>query len=159
MVKQSGHAIHYVAAARPVSSGVSTRLDRLQCRQRCLPPEALDASEPGLPKQLDVHLTHRWRGLDSNFQYASAVTLVVAPACLGRIGAPFCRSTIAHRPSRQKAIAALWLRACERCRSHPRCRLEYAALARLHLDMPSVQRNQRRAMPDRDDGRVWQNLA
>jgi hypothetical protein len=35
----------------PVSSG-----DRLQCRQRCLPPEALDASEPGLPEQLDMML-------------------------------------------------------------------------------------------------------
>ena len=36
--------------------------------------------------------TLRWRGLDSNFQYAEAVKLVVAPfscaGCLGRVGAP-----------------------------------------------------------------------
>ena len=34
--------------------------------------------------------THRWRGLDSNFSYAGAVKLVVAPfdapGCLGRVG-------------------------------------------------------------------------
>jgi len=37
-------------------------------------------------------LTLRWRGMDSNFQYAEAVKLVVAPfscaGCLGRVGAP-----------------------------------------------------------------------
>ena len=34
-------------------------------------------------------LTHRWRGLDSNFQYAGGVKLVVVPltpGCLGRVG-------------------------------------------------------------------------
>ena len=33
-----------------------------------------------------------WRGMDSNFQYAEAVKLVIAPfscaGCLGRVGAP-----------------------------------------------------------------------
>src|SRR6516165_996611 len=41
-----------------------------------------DAREP------ESSLTLRWRGLDSNFQYASAMNLVVAPASLGRVGAP-----------------------------------------------------------------------
>jgi hypothetical protein len=44
-----------------------------------------EVSEPSLL------LTLRWRGLDSNFQYASAMNLVVAPASLGRVGAPFCQ--------------------------------------------------------------------
>jgi hypothetical protein len=44
-----------------------------------------DAREP------ESSLTLRWRGLDSNFQYASAMNLVVAPASLGRVGAPFCQ--------------------------------------------------------------------
>jgi hypothetical protein len=37
-------------------------------------------------------MTLSWRGLDSNFQYAEAIKLVVAPFscadCLGRVGAP-----------------------------------------------------------------------
>jgi hypothetical protein len=37
-------------------------------------------------------LTLSWRGVDSNFQYAEAIKLVVAPFscadCLGRVGAP-----------------------------------------------------------------------
>jgi competence transcription factor ComK len=32
-------------------------------------------------------------------------------------------------------------------------------LTRRHLDMPSMQRYQRGAMPDEDDGRIRQNLA
>ena len=40
-----------------------------------------------------------------------------------------------------------------------RRRLEYTALIELHLDMPSMQCDQRGAMPDGDDGRVRQNLA
>jgi len=40
-----------------------------------------------------------------------------------------------------------------------RRRLEYTALIELHLDIPSMQCDQRGAMPDGDDGRVRQNLA
>ena len=40
-----------------------------------------------------------------------------------------------------------------------RRRLEYTILTRLHLDIPSMQSEQRGAMPDGDDGHVRQNCA
>src|SRR5580693_8058938 len=51
------------------------------------------------------------------------------------------------------------VRACRG--SHPNCRrrLEYTTLTRLHLDIPSMQCNQRGAMPDGNDGHARQNLA
>jgi hypothetical protein len=58
-------------------------------RQR---PAALRAAmRRRLPPASSSHLTRRWRGLDSNFQYAGAVNLVEALFCRrksGRVGAP-----------------------------------------------------------------------
>ena len=50
--------------------------------------------EPGFTQEsiFSSHETLRWREMDSNFQYAGAVNLFVAPfvvpGCLGRVGAP-----------------------------------------------------------------------
>jgi hypothetical protein len=43
--------------------------------------------------------------------------------------------------------------------AYSRQRFEYAVRARRHLDIPSMQRDQRRTMADRDDRRVRQDLA
>src|SRR6516164_7202140 len=43
--------------------------------------------------------------------------------------------------------------------AYSRQRFEYAVRARRHLDIPSIQRDQRRTMADRDDRRVRQDLA
>src|SRR5215469_14319718 len=55
-------------------------------------------------------------------------------------------------------IRAPWLRASGDRHPGPWRRLEYTTLIQLHFDMSSMQCNQRGAMPDRDDGRVRQNL-
>jgi hypothetical protein len=45
-----------------------------------------------------VGMTRRWSGMDSNFQYAEAVKLLVGAFscvdCLGRVGAPVGVSTV-----------------------------------------------------------------
>ena len=43
--------------------------------------------------------------------------------------------------------------------AYSRQRFEYAVRARRHLDIPSMQRDQRRTMADRDDRRVRQDRA
>jgi hypothetical protein len=46
----------------------------------------------------------------------------------------------------------LWLSPCRGSHPHRRRRLEYTTLTRLHLDMPSMQRNQRGALTQFDGG-------
>jgi hypothetical protein len=72
-----------------------------------------------------------------------------------RRSAPCCRAPTVTADGYLKSIAGA------RRGSHAdgRCRLEYATLARLHLDMPSMQCYQRGAMPDGDDGSVRENFA
>jgi hypothetical protein len=71
-------------------------------------------------------------------------------------------TAIARSPSRRPVTPDGYLRSrlrLPRTPPDPRRRFEYATRTRFHLDMPLMQRNQRRAMADRDDGRIWQNLA
>jgi len=52
----------------------------------------LMSPEVTMTARLGSHRTPRWRGMDSNFQYAEVVKMVVAPFscadCFGRVGAP-----------------------------------------------------------------------
>ena len=56
-----------------------------------------------------VCLTLRWRGLDSNFQYAEAVKLVVAAFscadCLGRVGVLRFRPPRFERQAIRRSLA------------------------------------------------------
>ena len=55
-----------------------------------------------------------WRGLDSNFQYASAMNLVVAPVSLGRVGAPFCQPILSGtQPKDTRSAIAVALSAAD----------------------------------------------
>jgi len=56
-----------------------------------------------------LQLTLRWRGLDSNFQYAEAVKLVVAAFscadCLGRVGVLRFRPPRFERQAIRRSLA------------------------------------------------------
>ena len=67
------------------------------------------ATRVGAAGNCGSHLTYRWRGLDSNFQYAEAVKLVVAAFscadCLGRVGVLRFRPRRFERQAIRRSLA------------------------------------------------------
>jgi hypothetical protein len=93
------HRRHEVGIRRAIEAAVGDdHAERGQHRK--VPPEALaaDRIEETIRHAVIVSSgsqpTRCWRGLDSNFQYAGAVNLVVAPLCRRKLGTRRCALSV-----------------------------------------------------------------
>ena len=89
-IQPDGSRLTYAEAAQETRK-IASALHRL-CLERPRGPTFLMASALFEIRYCNVgpssHLTLRWREMDSNFQYASTVTLVCAPTSSSIIGSP-----------------------------------------------------------------------
>ena len=106
-----GKAIRSVGSRSPRERGY--QLQRRGQRDTRAPNMRVDADTKGVCSRrrpgTESSLTLSWRGVDSNFQYAEAVKLVVAPFscadCFGRVSEPVDVPARACRPMRARSTS------------------------------------------------------